>query len=68
MLHENMLTIMALLTVIFIVCIEPVTTRIMTWVVKPIVYETYIISVGVKTRLDRKPKSLTENFILHQLE
>lgn len=68
MLHENMLTIMALLTVIFIVCIEPVTTRIMKWVVKPIVYETYIISVGVKTRLDRKPKSLTENFILHQLE
>lgn len=68
MLHENMLTIMALLTVIFIVFIEPVTTRIMRWVVRPIVYETYIISVGVKTRLDRKPKSLTENFILHQLE
>ena len=68
MLHENMLTIMALLTVVFIVFIEPVTTRIMRWVVRPIVYETYIISIGVKTRLDRKPKSLTENFILHQLE
>ena len=68
MLHENLLTFMALLTVIFIVCIEPITTRIMRWVVRPIVYETYIISVGVKTRLNRKPKSFTENFILHQLE
>lgn len=68
MLHDNLLTVMALLTVIFIVCIEPITTRIMKWVVRPIVYEAYVISVGVKTRLDRKPKSLTENFILHQLE
>ena len=68
MLHDSLLTVMALLTVIFIVCIEPITTRIMKWVVRPIVYEAYVISVGVKTRLDRKPKSLTENFILHQLE
>ena len=68
MLHENMLTIMALLTVIFIVFIEPITTRIMRWVVGPVVYEAYVISVGVKTRLDRKPKSLTERFVLHQLE
>ena len=68
MLHENMLTIMALLTVIFIVFIEPVTTRIMRWVVRPVVYEAYVISVGVKTRLDRNPKSLTERFVLHQLE
>lgn len=68
MLHENMLTIMALLTVIFIVFIEPITTRIMRWVVRPVVYEAYVISVGVKTRLDRKPKSLTERFVLHQLE